>query len=397
MIVALICLLASIFTSEAKSNTGIVNSHSQGSNGSSSRSNNKVLILDIDNCVYSESEIRAAAGRGIEQQIIDNTHAFGKKELNLTKDECDEMYIRHGSTVEGIRQKLVSEGKLEKTIQKVLCDYYQHVYDGIDMTCLLPHGDASSANTGYNHAQSRIRRQVVRDLLNNMPNSIYFASNSPKQHVLKVLSALGLREVKYDGLLTPDTVHELGDRNLDYPTKFHPEEFFRSILRKYDSKDLVLVDDSRNNLEKARRVGIKGLRVNGEGGINLEEALSIVAGHIESNILSDNDDAFQFSAIDYLRSKNVVDMKAINAEVWEQMSERLFQNIDDNEQLVRIVDVGAGLLSMLELSLIGAHGKDPLIKHMRKGMKLEYIAYESNLNLIDACQDRLRALGFEKM
>jgi len=395
--VSLFFLLVSIFTSEAKSNKGIVNSLSQGSSSSSLTPNNKVLILDIDNCVYSESDIRATAGRGIEQQIIDKTHEFGEKELNLTKDECDEMYITHGSTVEGIRQKLLSEGKEEDAIGKVLCDYYQHVYDGIDMTCLLSHGDPYSANTGYNHAQSRIRRQVVRDLLKNMPNPIYFASNSPKQHVLKVLSALGLREVKYDGLLTPDTVHKLGDRNLDYPTKFHPEEFFRSILEKYDSNDLILVDDSINNLEKARKIGIKGLMVNGEGGINLEEALSIVAGHIESSILSDNDNAFQFSDIEYLKSKNVVDMEAINAEVWKQMSERVFQNIDNNEQLVRIVDVGAGLLSMLQLFLIGTRGKDPIVKHMKKGMRLEYIAYESNLNLIDACQDRLRALGFEKL
>ena len=411
--VALLCLLVSIVftTSEAKSNQSIIHSLSQEAKQTQTQTD-KVLILDIDNCVYSEAEIRArsSTGQGIEQQIIDNTHEFGHKELNLTKKECDEMYIHHGSTVEGIRQKLLSDGnKGEEEIQQVLRDYYQHVYDGIDMTCLLPQSDAyasaSSINTGYNHARSRMRRQVIRDLLQNIPNPIYFASNSPKQHVLKVLSALGLREVKYDGLLTPDTihapVHRDGDgdsnRNLYYPTKFHPAEFFQSILEKYDADDLILVDDSRNNLDKARGVGIKGLRVNGEGGMTLELALSMVAGHIESSIISGRDDAYRFSDIDYLKSKNVVDMKAINADVWAEMLEKLFQYIDVDEKIVRIVDVGAGLLSMLELVLNGAHGKEPLIANMKHGMKLEYIAYESNLNLIDACQDRLRALGFEEV
>ena len=405
--VALLCLLVSIFTSEAKSNENqsIIHSLSQDTHRHDSLTKqtqpqtHKVLILDIDNCVYSEAEIRASTGTGIEQQIIDNTHEFGQKELNLTKIECDDMYTNHGSTVEGIRQKLLSDGKAEGEIQQVLRDYYQQVYDGIDMTCILPQSDASSVNTGYNHARSRMRRQVIRDLLQNIPNPIYFASNSPKQHVLKVLSALGLREVKYDGLLTPDTVHAhgLGLGNLDYPTKYHPAEFFQSILEKYDADDLILVDDSRTNLEKASGVGIKGLRVNGEGGMNLELALSMVAGHIESSVISGKDDAYQFSDIDYLKSKNVVDMKAINDDVWAEMLERLFQDIDVDEQLVRIVDVGAGLLSMLELVLNGAHGKKPLIGNMKDGMNLEYIAYESNPNLIDACQDRLRALGFEEV
>ena len=34
-----------------------------------------------------------------------------KRELNLTKTECDDMYLEHGSTVEGIRQKLMAKAK----------------------------------------------------------------------------------------------------------------------------------------------------------------------------------------------------------------------------------------------------------------------------------------------
>ena len=377
----------------------------------------KALILDVDNCLYSESEIKAAGatGMGIEQQIIDRTHQFGEKELNLTKEECDNMYLSHGSTIEGIRHKLTSEGYAEERIRVVLSDYYQKVYDGIDMTCLLPLQSSINMNTGYNHARSRTRRRVIRDMLQHMPHPIYFASNSPKQHVLKVLSALGLKDVPYEGLLTPDTIHvgigvgvggdgDGGDgdgkvQKLDFPTKFHPSEFFQSLLDEYDAEEMILVDDSTNNLKKAKEIGIQGLQVNSnsaEGGLNLEEALSIFAGHVESG---GEKDAYEFSDVKYLQSKNEVDKIAIHSDVWTQVSSRLFQNLSDNgnavESCVRIVDVGAGLLSMLELVLVGGGGKESLVQHMKRGMTLEYIAYESNVNLIEACLGRLRALGFE--
>lgn len=359
----------------------------------------KVLILDVDNCLYSESEIKETTGEGIEQQIIDRTHLFGEKELNLSKEECDEMYLTHGSTVEGIRQKLISDGHTKSRILKVLQNYYHHVYDGIDMSCLLPLKDSSFINTGYNHSLSRTRRKVIKDILRNMPHPIYFASNSPKQHVMKVLSALGLKNVPYERLLTPDTVNDMNDdEKLDFPTKFHPKEFFKSLLDEYDADELVLVDDSKNNLIKAEEIGIRGLRVNSAGGINLEEALAVFASHIDSKLLvgeGADDDAYEFSDVKYLESKNVVDKIAINPEVWAEISSRLFQN--GSVETLRIIDVGAGLLSILDLVLLGGGGKDPWIKHMKEGAKLEYIAYESNVNLIDICVGKLNSLGFERI
>jgi len=369
------------------------------------KSKSKVLILDVDNCLYSESEIKAttANGNGIEHQIITNTHIFGSKELNLTKEECDGMYLSHGSTIEGIRQKLISEGRNDESIHEVLRQYYHFVYDGIDMTCLLPLSESESSlvNTGYNHAMSRTRREVIRDMLQSMPFPIYFASNSPKQHVMKVLSALGLKNVDYEGLLTPDTVG--GHGKMEYPTKFHPTEFFQSLLERYDVHvdELILVDDSGNNLRKATEIGIQGLQVNVGGAMNLEEALSVFAGHVESKLLVSNvgdaEEAYEFSDVKYLQSKNVVDMDAINPAVWEKVALELFRNIGDDVELLRIVDVGAGLLSMLELVLLGGGGKEALVKHMKQGMKLEYIAYESNRNLMESCRNRLNAMGFESM
>ena len=379
----------------------------------------KVIILDIDNCVYSESEIKASISSSqsnflsIEEQIIQNTHTFGKRELNLTKTECDDMYLEHGSTVEGIRQKLMAKAKddamngrevswTKEKIDSVLHDYYQKVYDGIDMTCLIPSSPSASLNTGYNHAKSKMQLEVVRNLLHGVSRShkIYLASNSPKKHVMKVLSALGLKNIKYDGILTPDTVvYECQDA-LTYPTKFHPEQFFHSLLSKYDAEDLVLIDDSSNNLRKAREVGIEGLRVNGDHGKRLEEALSIVTGHIESSVFSTkkDKDSYEFSDVAYLESKNIVDMKAINPKVWMKMLEKLFELVQNkNERALRIADVGAGLLSMLELFLSGGpNGKKSILEYMDRGMELNYIAYESNKNLLDGCKTRLKLLGFKE-
>ena len=377
----------------------------------------KVIILDIDNCVYSESEIKASISSSqsnflsIEEQIIQNTHEFGKRELNLTKTECDDMYLEHGSTVEGIRQKLMAKANddvingrevswTKEKIDSVLHDYYQKVYDGIDMTCLLPSSSSASLNTGYNHAKSKIQLEVVRNLLHGLSHShkIYLASNSPQKHVMKVLSTLGLKNIQYDGILTPDTVvYECKDA-LTYPTKFHPEQFFHSLLSQYNAEDLVLIDDSSNNLRKAREVGIEGVRVNGDHGKRLEEALSIVSGHIESSVFNTKkEDSYEFSDVAYLQSKNVVDMKAINPKVWTKMLENLFELVrNKNERVIRVADVGAGLLSMLELFISGGpNGKKSILEYMDKGMELNYIAYESNKNLLDGCKTMLKSLGFK--
>lgn len=359
----------------------------------------KVLILDIDNCLYSESEIQGkSGGQGIEKQIIQNTYDFGKLMLNLTEDDCDKMYQQYGSTIEGIRHKLISEGLTDDRIHDILHNYYLYVYDRIDMTCLLPNKSQTLVNTGYNHASVRSRQMFIREMLQRIPYPIYFASNSPRRHVLRVLSAMGLKNVDYDGLLTPDVL----DGPVKFPTKFQPVEFFRSLLEIYGSERLILIDDSKSNIQRAKEVGIQGILVNNDKGVTLEEALSIFVGHVEQKSpesCSLDEDWYEFSDVKYLQSKYNVDMEAINPRVWDHMMERLLSNHDkkQNVQNVRIVDIGAGLLSMLDLMIVGIKEKRSLIGRMESGSELHYIAYESNKNLLGAIDNRLRSLGFENV
>jgi len=369
----------------------------------------KVLILDVDNCLYCESEIQRISGNGIEKQIIQNTHEFGKKMLNLTHEECDKMYQQYGSTVEGIRHKLLSEGLTDHCVHEILQNYYTFVYDRIDMTCLviLPDRGETLVNTGYNHAYSRSRQKFIRDMLQSIPYPIYFASNSPRQHVLRVLSATGLQNVDYHGLLTPDTI-DIGDgigtdgQVVHYPTKFQPGEFFRTLLDQYGPERLFLIDDSKTNVQKAQEVGIQGIVVNhsnNDGGVTLEEALSTFAGHVEHDMFSGSvlaEERYQFSDVKYLESKYHVDMEAINPIVWDKMIDRLVSatSTPQGGEYVRIVDIGAGLLSMLDLMIVGVKEKRPLIERMTSGSVLHYIAYESNENLLGAIDNRVRSLGF---
>ena len=52
----------------------------------------RVLIIDIDNCLYSEREVKASSPNalGIEEQIISRTHDFCKDHYNLSERHSQE-------------------------------------------------------------------------------------------------------------------------------------------------------------------------------------------------------------------------------------------------------------------------------------------------------------------
>ena len=352
----------------------------------------RVLVLDVDNTLYNEKELKSRYGFGIEDQIIQRTHEFGRKHFNLSERECDQMYIDHGSTVEGLRHMLSFQVKGDSEIQAAMRRYYNEVYDGIDMSCLLSSSGehvaaTTDSNTGYSHDKTMKERQMFIDNLHGFDGPIYLASNSPKSHVLKAVKALGLGSILFDGILTPDSPRD--DTEEAFPTKINPSSFFQPLLQRYDTKyhDIVLLDDSSKNLDKAKEVGIQGIQVNGKIGLN--EAISIFNGHIDSKYI--------FSDVNYLKSKNEVDLLAINPEVWNNVAIELSKRVSNGS--IRIVDLGAGLLSMLDLILNGGPQKESMVSLFNtqnsKPMKaIQYTAYESNEHLIDACVDRLNAMGF---
>jgi threonine dehydrogenase-like Zn-dependent dehydrogenase/FMN phosphatase YigB (HAD superfamily) len=327
--------------------------------------------VDVDNTLYCEQQVKLVSGSGIEEQIVRNTHLFCQKHLNLTPQEADDLYRIYGSTIEGIRQTHPSSAHL-------LEQFYREVYDPIQVTPLIQKRRYHMDETGYSHAGDSV--SSLREYLNHLSNPLYVASNSPSWHIIKVLKALGLEKVPWKGMLTPDLITH--DPKLPFPTKAHPETFYADLL----GRSCILIDDSLHNVKKAQDIGFRAIHVNHDN-CTLEQALNQAVGHVDPD--------FQMKDLEYLKAKNVVDAQSIHGPTYLKIAQHL--TVPANG-ILQVVDVGAGLLSMLELFLKGRHDKPPLLSLLDKKVKgMEYIAYEPNLGLLEGCKRRLRELGFEPL
>jgi hypothetical protein len=333
---------------------------------------NTALVLDVDNTLYQESIA------GIEAQIVQNTHAYCKEHLGLDKEQADDLYRAFGSTIEGLKQSLWKNlpGRQEK-----LAHFYQQVYKDIDMSKLLPTLGKSASSTGYSHAQDL---GLLRRLLRASPQPIVYASNSPSWHVLKVLQAMGLVDDRDQTSSSKRSMMYTPDRTPEYPTKHTPAAFFGTLP--YDR--MVVLEDSQHNLDRIcdEFPNAEGVLVSEDEKCTIVDALMQTFGLI--------DPEFDFDSIRYLESKNIVDRRSIHKETWNHLIDHL-QSLDE-EKLV-IVDVGAGLLSMLQLFLAGGadNGLRPLFEGKGKDAKVLYTAYESNQDLLEACIERLLEWGFK--
>jgi NADPH:quinone reductase-like Zn-dependent oxidoreductase len=333
--------------------------------------------------------------------------------------------------VEGLRQTLW-KGLSSPDLAACMEEFYDKVYDSIDVSALLAAtptldpSESSSGSTGYSLAASH--EHLLRRILMHTPRNekVSLASNSPLHHVKKVVHAMGLTRVPWTDVWTPDrnsldqpsevSHFNLKERNRRvYPTKMDPAVFFDSLFT--DENDhmsdheyrLVLVDDSpialyaistlsENSGQGSSHGHWSGVQVTPERPV--QQALGLANKWIR------DDDDYRFSQVDYLRSKNVVDYKSMNRETWRQMSDELVQLMARNreeslgqvEKTLTIVDVGAGILSMLRLVVEGYGRELPsllrLVQEQEELTFVEFYAYESNQDLREACQEELERLGF---
>lgn len=384
-------------------------SHFTADNRSSKAST--LILLDVDNTLYHEKEAE------IEAQIVTKTHLYCQEILGLTKEKADELYHKYGSTIEGLKQTLWKNQPKEK-LQTHLDDFYQTVYKNIDMSKLLPRADdAISGSTGYSHTTNCDRHTLLRDLLKACPYPISIASNSPSWHIQKVFQGMGLSKV-LSAALCDD--HYTPDRLSLYPTKHTPTTFFsernpsRSLRRQRKRHQLdqyqrlLVLDDSQHNLDRicgsfSNDKNVKGIRITSEYTLVtalLEYVFKLVA----------NPSSYEFCQERYLESKNIVDRQSIHSETWNSIMERLAKKMtmlplkEKAQPVLRIVDLGAGLLSVLDLLLNGdtENGLNALGQSAKKHEKnttgnptiIHYTAYESNQALYEACHKRLLSWGF---
>ncbi len=334
-----------------------------------------LVLLDVDNTLYVEADA------GIEAQIIQNTHDFCRNALDMSASQADSLYHEYGSTIEGLRQTVWKNDDDEK-LRQSLQDFYETVYRDIDMSRLLLTSETpASGSTGYSHSQQNRKR--ICQLLQHCPYPIALASNSPSWHVHKVLRCMGLDCVNFIEVLTPD-------RLTDFPTKHEPIAFFKdSNVLKNKYRRILFLDDSPTNLHQvsSNLENVVPIHVNSQSG-TLSDALMRHFGLVDLD--------YVFDSVEYLESKNIVDSQAMHPEIWNQMITCLREKVQKQGYL-EIVDVGAGRLSILSLLLRGesSRGLSALFDNPRSDQPISYTAYESNEELLPACEVQLRSFGFQ--
>ena len=337
-------------------------------------------MLDVDNTLYIENEM------GIESQIVANTHSYCQNVLNIDKEKADDLYRRFGSTAEGL--KLETWKDLPKNeLHGKLDDFYHKVWKDVNVSKLLINHDEESSSTGYSHSKDQ---KLICRLLKSSPLPICLASNSPSWHVKNVLRMMGLEKTLHGiHLFTPDC-------HPSFPSKHLPSTFFTSSLPnneiRIDSYDnILLLDDSKHNLQQICKTysNFEGIHIvhSQQNNNSLADALLKAFGLVDSE--------FEFNQIKYLQSKNVVDRNAMDSKTWNKVIDemKMIQQTNHNGKGVpiRIVDLGAGLLSMLDLFL---HGDTELHFKPLTGCRIDYTAYESNKALYENCHERLLSWGF---
>ena len=383
-----------------------------------STAGNRLILLDVDNTLYRERDA------GIESQIVDGTHSYCERVLEIDKGHADKLYNQYGSTVEGLQHTIWKDLSNEELQEKVK-EFYHAVYDNVDPSSIfLANIDPGSGSTGYSHA-SKEELKLASQLLKFSPIPIGFASNSPSWHVCKVLRALGLEK------MSKDVESYTPDRLPMYPTKHKPEDFFSDIddddsctsgLSKYDS--VSFLDDSLHNLIRVKEafplLVDEVHHINRSHQKEKSEDTSIMNGKesLVQALLQEFgliDPSFRLSQTRYLETKNKVDRRSLHADLWnkivEDLKEILFHGSGESsshsaklQSDLWVVDLGAGLLSMLDLLLHGDHElglsafmhSSTLSSNDSKSRTVHYTAYESNQELFRSSHERLLSWGFQE-
>jgi FMN phosphatase YigB (HAD superfamily) len=157
-----------------------------GGGGAAPRESNHVIVLDVDGTLYG-------AESNIEQQIVANIHRFALSCFELTPEQSDELHRKYGSTIAGLKAEHALSRDQERR-------FYREVYGAIDYSLLLGGSGGAGDSSGYKHCGS------VREILTRSGARMAIASNSPSWHVERVLAALGLSQLPWCAILTPDTV-----------------------------------------------------------------------------------------------------------------------------------------------------------------------------------------------
>lgn len=323
----------------------------------------EVLVLDVDGTLYEDD-------CSIETQIKDNCHKFAYDKYGLDTNEAQAMHYKWGATIRGI-----VESGYERNA--TYTNYYNQVYPHLDMGRLRKYSSSEPGqSTGYNHGAELQKKRVLRSL-HFLKNPIVVASNSPIFHVKRAFTRLGLAKLNASAFITPER------RGGIIKTE---AAFWNPLFALYPQNEYqcTLVDDNALNVKLAKDLGMNAIRITEN--TSLADA---ILSFVHKGSISTGD--FEFTDTKYLAAKNALDDKSFNKNVLERLKKELALQINTKKS-AKIVDLGAGTLSMLSMLLNRVFSETCSVPK-----NLVYIAFESNAALQQATFLRLIALGFHEV
>eukprot|EP00928_Gymnodinium_smaydae_P039506 TRINITY_DN26984_c0_g2_i1.p1 TRINITY_DN26984_c0_g2~~TRINITY_DN26984_c0_g2_i1.p1 ORF type:complete len:912 (+),score=94.85 TRINITY_DN26984_c0_g2_i1:392-2737(+) len=241
---------------------------------------------------------------------------------------------------------LLNEGLLQDDakIQAV----YAKVYNSVDLSELKP---------------DPLLRQQIEMLAETGDVQWWIASNSPLQFVHRVLRMLGLDPLKFH-IVSPTSASAWSNK---------PSETYYDRLPRMNA---CLFDDSMVNCLGAEAVGLPAKHIDGSADVIGEVAdwLGVVPK------------TWRLPKRQHLRAKEIVDLRSLSSEVLAELQTYLTREAESvsargSGDPLRVLDVGAGQLSMLQV-VIGA------VKH--SPMTIEYVAADTDAALLEAAAERLQ-------
>ena len=330
----------------------------------------EVLVLDLDGTLYEDDCL-------IETQIKENCWVWGKERFGLNPDTCQQMHEKYGSTIQGVCKELGAP------VAETVRQYYNEVYPNMDFGRLRKYSiSTGTGSSGYSHG---LQSGDVLQALKKLKVPIVLASNSPVFHVKRALTRLGIADLKIDAFMTPERIG--GILKTD-------QRFWEPLFDMFPSDDYrcSLIDDNGLNIKLvSQKLGMRGFRITPQQSLaeNLLRFLDVNA--------YEGEEPFCLDPVMYLEAKRKVDDRALNKEVLSRFESELAlraASLQERSLPLRVVDLGAGLLSMLPkvMSRLESDLKDR--DTGGKGHMLDYLAFESNPALRDPIRDKLIGQGF---
>lgn len=350
---------------------------SSGASNAPSSMRREVLVLDLDGTLYEDDCL-------IESQIKENCWVWGKERFGLDPNACQVMHEKYGSTIRGVCEELGTP------VADTVRQYYNEVYPNMDFGRLRKYSMNTGADSsGYSHGLQS--GDVLRSLkkLKKLNVPIVLASNSPVFHVKRALTRLGIADLEIDAFMTPERIGGIlktDPRFWEPLFDLFPSEVFRSSL----------IDDNGLNIKLvSEKLGMRGLRITPQQSL-AENLLRFLDVNVEEEDGKEQE-PFCLDPRLYLEAKSKIDERALNREVFSRLESELTRraaSLQVKSAPLRVVDLGAGLLTMLPkvMSTLESDLKDR--DTGGKGHTLDYLAFESNPALQASIREKLQGLGF---